>query len=624
MDNNQNEISRFIYEICYPHIWTAVSSHLAQRLSLLDLSYSRIKYPDSATIEDLLLEFTRNIHIEEDALFFEAVISCTINLTEDSYRGFASCDINQWFSVSCKAVVTDKLETLEIVDVQRYTPGVQKSTDGQAVSRNIVPILYKKDLEAEAERFLTRYCPEALEKPMPIPISDIAKDMGLEIIQGNRITDDFSVFGEIYFTAGKASVYDLFKISNKTIDVRRGTILVDAYTFWERNLGCVKNTIAHEVYHWYKHRMYAAIKHILYGKDFVACRCPSSMTYPDKDEEWTDIQRMEWQANNMAPRILMPYRTFRMKVDELLQAYDYENSEIKLAILTNVAEELRAFYGVSRQSVLIRMMETGYKEAASIYQYDEESPYHGYLDQRDAFYAYRTSSEFRRLVDSGLFRYVDGYFVINDEQYVERTEDGKLTLTDYAWANLNECTLQFTWQPLRADEAEKHFPFELLHRETGERKASKYDSKQSAAAVQMSEALQKKREEFERQSAARKITGVNKTCWEVIFEIVQSRGLSKSHFCSLTGLGEEVYRKAEKNIHTRPSLRTIVAIGRGLDLDIGTTEKLLQLAGHAFDESDEHQALKYCITGFSGMSIDDANEFLESYHYEPLGTKQRL
>lgn len=624
MDNRQDEIGRFIYEICYPNIWTAVSSYLAQHPSLIDLSYSRIKYPDSANIEDLLLEFTRNIYIEEDTLFFEAVISCTINLTEENYRGIASCDINQWFSVSCEAVVTDRLESFIITDVQKYIPGVRKSTEGQAVSRNIVPILYKKDLESEAERFLARYCPEALERPMPVPITDIAKDMGLEIIQGNRITDDFSVFGEIYFTTGKATVYDLFKISNKKIDVRRGTILVDAYTFWERNLGCVKNTIAHEVYHWYKHRMYAAIKHILYGKGFVACRCPSSMIYPDKDKEWTDIQRMEWQANNMAPRILMPYRTFRMKVDELFQKYNYENSEMKLAILTNVAEELKEFYGVSRQSVLIRMIETGYKEAASIYQYDEESPYHGYLDQRDAFYVYRTSSDFRRLVDSGLFRYVDGYFVINDEQYIERNGEGRPTLTDYAWANLNECTLQFTWQPLRADEAEKHFPFELLHRETGERKASKYAPQKSASAIHMSEALQKKREEFERQSAARKITGVNKTCWEVIFEIVQSRGLSKSHFCSLTGLGEEVYRKAEKNINTKPSLRTIVAIGRGLDLDIGTTEKLLQLAGHAFDESDEHQALKYCITGFSGMSIDDANEFLESYHYDPLGSKQRL
>lgn len=86
----------------------------------------------------------------------------------------------------------------------------------------------------------------------------------------------------------------------------------------------------------------------------------------------------------MAPRILMPYHTFRMKVDELLQAYDYENSPIKPAILTSVAEELREFYGVSRQSVLIRMMETGYKDAAIIYQYDEESPYHGYLDQHDS------------------------------------------------------------------------------------------------------------------------------------------------------------------------------------------------------------------------------------------------
>lgn len=105
---------------------------------------------------------------------------------------------------------------------------------------------------------------------------------------------------------------------------------------------------------------------------------------------------------------------------------------------------------------------------------------------------------------------------------------------------------------------------------------------------------------------------------------MQSRGISKSHLRSLTELGEEIYRKAEKNLDTKSSLRTIVSVSRGLDLEIGITEKLLQLAGHSFDESDEHQALKYCITGFSGMNIDDANEFLESYHYEPLGSKQRL
>lgn len=56
----------------------------------------------------------------------------------------------------------------------------------------------------------------------------------------------------------------------------------------------------------------------------------------------------------------------------------------------------------------------------------------------------------------------------------------------------------------------------------------------------------KKREDFKRQSKARKLTGINKTCWQLIFEILQSRGISKAHFCTLTGLGEEVYSKAEK------------------------------------------------------------------------------
>lgn len=621
--NYRDEIERFIYEICYQPIWASVSEYVSQHLSLLDLTYSRVKYPDSAYVEDMLLEFTKNVRIDDNSLLFDAVVSCTMNLTEENYRGMASCDLNQWFLVSCEAVIEDSLKSLIITNVQQYVPGMRQRVTGQAVSKNIVPILYKKDLEDEATRFLEKFCPAALESPMPVPIEDIAEAMGLEVVEGHRITDDFSVFGEIYFSSGKAEVYDLFKCTSQVLDVRRGTILIDAFTYWERNLGCVKNTIAHEVYHWYKHRMYAAIRYILYGKDYVACRCPSNMVYPDKEAEWSDEQRMEWQANSMAPRILMPLRTFRMKVDELYKQYDYEKSPIKTVVLTAIADELAKFYGVSRQSALIRMIETGYKEAASVYDYDAESPFHNYVSQSDAFYAYCSDDEFRALVDSGLFRYVDGYFVIDDEQYVDKDEDGKYALTDYAWSHLSECTLQFSWQTVRPSPAEKRFPFEIFHRANADRKVSKYDNRQNASVIKMSEELRQKREEFERQNAVRQIAIPQKTCWELIFEILQARGMSKVHFCSLTGLGEEVYRKAEKNIDTKPSMRTIVAIARGLDLDITMTEKLMQLAGHAFDESDEHRALRFCITGFPGGTIEEANEFLESYDFKPLGTQER-
>lgn len=69
-----------------------------------------------------------------------------------------------------------------------------------------------------------------------------------------------------------------------------------------------------------------------------------------------------------------------------------------------------------------------------------------------------------KLIDSDLFKYVDGYYVINDAQFLETDEEGRYSLTDYAWAHLEECTLQFTWQSLNQAEIHRHFLFELLHR----------------------------------------------------------------------------------------------------------------------------------------------------------------
>lgn len=616
----RNEIEQFIYEICYRPMWEAAYKFIYEHPYQLDLSFSRIKYPDVAILEDMLLEFTKNIRILDERLLFDAVVSCTINLSDNNRC--SSCDLSQWLVISFDATITEKLESLIVTSIKSYSSNADKQNAGQPVSNNIVPIIYKEDLDTEATIFLEKYCPEALTTPMSLPIENIAKTMGLEIIQGHCITDDFSIFGQICFSEGEADVYDLFKCKQSKIPVRRGTILIDAYTFWERNLGCVKNTIAHEVFHWYKHRMYAAIKHILRNEKVIACRCPASMIYPENTSKWTDEQIMEWQANSIAPRILMPINTFQEKVKELYLQYDYDNTPLKIAVITCVADNLARFYGVSRQSALIRMIETGFKEATSVYQYNNTSGHHAYLTREDAFHAYSNNSELRKLVDSGLFKYVDGYFVIDTSQYVTKTENNVNCLTNYAWEHLEECTLKFSWEAIQKPSKHKHLPFEILHRANAEQKVSSFNEEQNTAVI--SEATRKKREEFEKQNNLRKSLFGNKSCWEMMYEIIQTRGLSKPHFCNLTGLGEEVYRKAEKNIDTRPSLRTIVAFSRGLDLNIQTTEKLLQLAGHSFDDSDEHQALKFCITGFSGLPIDECNEFLESYGYEPLGTQQRL
>ena len=101
MGTYRDEIERFIYEICYQPIWASLSEYLVQHLSLLDLTYSRVKYPDSACIEDMLLEFTKNVRVDEDSLLFDAVVSCTLNLEEESYHGrfLVNSTSGFWFHV---------------------------------------------------------------------------------------------------------------------------------------------------------------------------------------------------------------------------------------------------------------------------------------------------------------------------------------------------------------------------------------------------------------------------------------------------------------------------------------------------------------------------------------------
>lgn len=619
MGNYRSEIERFIYEICFSPMWEATASYINSAPSSLDLSRSRIKYPTGALLEDMLLEFPCNISIQGDQLCFDAVVSCTILLEENSDYCCSTYETKQWLRISCEATVTDKLDNLRIISVCRYSKDQKKQSD-VIYSHNIVPYLRKEDLDDEAERFLKEFCPEALEKPMRIPIEEIATQMGLTVIQGKCITTDFSVFGEICFSAGQVHVWDLFQCQEDVLQVSRGTILIDAYTFWERNLGCVNNTIAHEVYHWYKHRMYAAIKQILSNKHFIICRCPSASVYPKGNEEWTDEQRMEWQANSIAPRILMPTKTFEMKAGELYQKYAHLGPVPCKMRIELIVGELASFFEVSRQSVIIRMCELEYPEAQILNtpSLSEQNRYS--IDISDAFFAYCTNSTLRDFIDDGLFVYAQNVFVINDEKYVYNVGEEK-QLTSYALEHLDECSLAFSWKSIHEDEYGDLSPI-LMRRANAAQKAAVFSESDNRSVISVSDEVRKKRAEFERQNKDYRLVSPYRSGWDLMGEIIRMRGISKAHFCNLTGLDEIVYRRATKGEDTKPSLSTILAFSCGLNLDIDTTNKIMQLSSHTLDDSDEHRAYAFCITGMSGMSLEAKNEFLSSYGYPTLGSKQ--
>ena len=67
------------------------------------------------------------------------------------------------------------------------------------------------------------------------------------------------------------------------------------------------------------------------------------------------------------------------------------------------------------------------------------------ISLNEAFKEFKENVDFRNILESGDFRFVDDCFVINDDKYIGRSQEGKYVLTAYAKQFAEECTLSFEY-----------------------------------------------------------------------------------------------------------------------------------------------------------------------------------
>lgn len=229
------------------------------------------------------------------------------------------------------------------------------------LSNNLVPILNKDEFDIVALEFLEKYYPQALERPMAIPIESIATQLMNLQVKRVHLSEDLSILGQVFFSSGQAEIY--LKDTEEFIyeNVNRGTMFIDPDVATERNVGSERNTIAHECVHWYIHRPYHTVQILAGGEKAVASRCPIETPSEQVKSQWTDEDWMEWHANGIAPKILMPKMTFIdcVTAHSLYgRIIDATNTK-KPAYLNLLTEELADFFQVSKQSASIRLSELG-------------------------------------------------------------------------------------------------------------------------------------------------------------------------------------------------------------------------------------------------------------------------
>lgn len=346
--------------------------------------------------------------------------------------------------------------------------------------------------------------------------------------------------------------------------------------------------------------------------------------------KWSDIDKMEWQAKTIAPKILMPRNAFKKKVDHSYQMLIEDNPNAdQNAITERVINNVSEFFKVSKQSAAIRMFELGYVEAeaycsgesnVSTEQLQHRKATQAKRHQRpisllDAFKLYRENDLLRETLNTGAFCFAEGYFVLNDKRYLTDTGNGIKSMTSYAREHLAECTLDF---------AIKLIPDSLIHgtSQMMYRSDNVFNTESTYDANTQNTELFNIAKDFEKRLKRAQATATTPAAW--MKKRMDEEHWYESTFEDRTGLDKMNYSRVQGGVHNF-TLRPLVAMGVGLGLDLSEMEEVLRLGGMSFKPGDkEQEAYKFLFTAFYGKDIDTCNDFLKEVNVTPLGTQQKL
>jgi len=266
---------------------------------------------------------------------------------------------------------------------------------------------------------------------------------------------------------------------------------------------------------------------------------------------------------------------------------------------------------VARLTAKIRLKELGFEavDDVQIHEYDFQAYTHE-IDEYKAFYELCDNPELAMILNAGMYVYAERHFVINHERCVTIDEDGVPRLTDYAWANLESCTLKFANVRINI-QTDRGIFSDILYRGIYET-FQKFRRENNEKSFEMARELAA---DFGQTITKQKDR--NMTFTARLKELLDDEGINQMKFTDLTTLSKATYYRLldeSKN----PSFHTIVSLCAGLDFDIDVTRELLQKAGLSFDGSVEHKAYSAAITNFTGKPIEVRNEFLRSLNLEGI------
>ena len=591
--------------------------------AVLDYMTEKVK-ENKATLSDI--EIQNVVHIEQvddGAISFSVIVSCDIEHSISSTGRVSFTE--KWLDVRCKVLLGVELTDFEIININECEQ--QEDSDNDKYSGELVPIISRDAFENEATKFLEKYYPLALQEPVAVPIRKIAEDMGLSVIEDSLLSSELDIFGLVVFEGGN------IKDKNKNIIIRnakRGTVLIDPRVYYERTLGTVNFTIAHECFHWYRHQPYHALMKMLGANDELGKIIQCSIGSNAKDsEKWKAVDWMEWQANGVAPRILMPTNTAKIKISELVEKYHIHFDGTDGYLIEEMISELADFYGLSKQAVKMRIREMGYAKIDGAFTYvngqyvtpfsfdasalsDNQS---FTISSADLFKAYCLNKDFRKAIDTGRFVYIEGHVCLDNEKYIVRSDE-QIKLTQYALSHIDECCFVFDkgYSYESKYQGQKYYT-QMMYKTPEQSNAQEYSFELNAHNKILLSQIQGASKSA---NAMRLYPGAFS---ETLVQLMKERKLSNKKLADASLVGERTIQRLRNDEEYPTTVQTVLGLCYGLKLSVPEAEMLVGKTDFNIKPTNpQNYAYRCALSACAENSIYEINEMLEACGYIPFGS----
>lgn len=264
-----------------------------------------------------------------------------------------------------------------------------------------------------------------------------------------------NICGKIYFDPATVKIYKKYPLPDLTeTNISAGTILIDPNC----KFGTLSNTIIHECVHWKWHKLFFEMKKLL-TKDPVSMPYKESGSSSKAGSKAAEIDWIEWQANELAPKILMPASMTRKYIKDKFAALrrttpeNVRDAEVFQQTIASTA----AFFNVSKSSAKLRAAELGFEQANGVFVYVDGKYIKPFSFDKNALgknetFVIDSVSAAKLVIDSpdlyALFLankivFVNNMLCINNEKYIQYDKEGFPSITRYALDHVDECCLVF-------------------------------------------------------------------------------------------------------------------------------------------------------------------------------------